>query len=125
MWLVEIEGTPRQLLQTALTMPGGGETRGVYKLRAWSPSGRYILYFADPNTLAVRKINGLPPLGRENIDNGGSFYNVNVLWISSGDGALILDSDSRKTIYASTVDAALYDLRPFLGEFANGFYWVD
>jgi LysM repeat protein len=241
-WVTELAGTPQQLVQTALTMPGK-QSQGVYTLQQWSPSGRYILlrvghyegstvaildvetgqiaplpnsfeytypgpvatwtdadqlfvgrsgrasdnvlpaleiwridtaggltmtvthslalnvdpdnapvglvqhedgqlalalvnrsntnyadrglYLTVPDLLVLRKVNGLPPLGRENDMVGGSFYNVNVYWTPDSGGVIVEDLDSRQLLYASTTDVVLYDLRPLLGDSANGFHWVE
>ncbi len=242
-WLTDLKGSSRQLIQTALTMPGGRQAQGVYTVREWSPSGRYLLlkvdyyegsslstldvttgqtapipnsfgyaypgppatwthddrlfvgrpgrgridlrpsleiwridvsnditltvthssalnvgpenvplgltqnasgrlalalvnhsntnyidrglYFADANTLVLKKVNGLPPLGRENDGMGGPFYNVDVVWTVDGGEAVIEDHDSHQLLYASTTDMILYDLRPLLGDSAADFHWVD
>ncbi len=242
-WLVELGGTPRQLTQTAVTMPDKHQAQGVYTLRQWSSSGRYILlqighyegssfgildvetgqtvplpdsynyaysgpvvtwmkderlfvgrpgrvdidlrpsletwrmdvsngmaltmthgltlnvspenapvglgqkadgqlalalvnrsnsnytdrglYFGDSHTWSVKKVNGLPPMGMENIMVGGSLYSIDVLWTTDGHGALIVDRDSQQVLYASTTEPAVYDLGPLLGKFASSFHWID
>ena len=82
------------------------------------------LYFAAPKTLVPQKVNGLPPLGIENINTGGSWYLVDVLWTLDGDGALVSDRNLGQVLYIPADGTTLYDLRSLIGESAQNFKWI-
>jgi len=64
------------------------------------------LYFADPASLAPRKVNGLPPSLSEYF-----YYAISIVWSPDGQGAILQDwSEYPMLLYVPTDGSAVYDL---------------